>query len=98
MVLATDLSRDLLMSLLRTLYSPYSLELGPSPKFVISPSVHAKLISFDQWFLCHLGEVLGAYHLDSYRVYEWYLGVTHAGHPPFLLWNYFSCIAQATRF
>ena len=99
MYLVQDISRTLVLKVLRALYAHYDHDLGPPCKFVVSPSVHKKLITYEQWRVVHMGEMLGQTNimLDSYRVYEWFLGCPMIGQVPFPLYNYFAGLAQAAR-
>jgi hypothetical protein len=83
MYLVQDISRTLVLKVLRALYAPYDHDLGPPCRFVVSPSVHKKLITFEQWRTIHMGEMLGEIMLDSYRCFEWYLGCPMIGQVPF---------------
>ena len=86
-----------MMKCLRVLYKPYSSNTGIPGRFVVSPSVHRRLVSYEQWRLCHFREVLAGLRLDSYQVYQWYLATPNLCQVPFPLYNYYSGLAQAGR-
>ena len=99
MFLIQDCSRSLILRIVRALYSPYTDNLGPPCPFELAPSIHARLLSYEHWRVIHLGEVLPNTNirLDSYRVYEWFLGCPFIGQVPMPLFCYFSGFAQMAR-
>jgi hypothetical protein len=99
MFLIQDCSRSLILCIVRALYSPYTDNLGPPCPFELAPSIHARLLSYEHWRVIHLGEVLPNTNirLDSYRVYEWFMGCPFIGQVPMPLYCYFAGFAQMAR-
>ena len=85
------------MKCLKVLYRPYTADTGIPGRFMVSPSVHNRLVTFEQWRLVHLGEALAGLRLDSYQTYEWFLACPHMCQVPYPLYNYFAGLAQASR-
>ena len=91
------ITRELLSKIIRILYEDYSFDMGHSTPFTISPSMHQRILSYEEWRTIHLGEMCGEFLKDSYRVYEWFLGCPHVGNVPVPIYNYFQGWFQASR-
>ena len=70
---------------------------GSTVPFLVSPSVHRKLVSFDTWRQLHMGETVGNILLDSHAVYSLFLASPMLGVTPVPLYNYFAGIRVAAR-
>ena len=98
LVLMQDISKSLLIKVIRVLYRPWSYEMGLPTPFIISPSIHKRLISFSQWRLTHLGESMHGVMMDSPMVWELFMGSPFIGLCPVALFNYFQGMSQMSRF
>ena len=65
---------------------------GSTVPFLVSPSIHRRLISFDTWRQLHMGETIGNILMDSHAVYMLYLASPMMGETPVPLYNYFAGI------
>ena len=70
---------------------------GSTVPFLVSPSVHRKLVSFDTWRQLHMGETVGNILLDSHAVYSLFLASPMLGVTPVPLYNYFAGIRVSAR-
>jgi hypothetical protein len=70
---------------------------GSTVPFLVSPSVHRKLVSFDTWRQLHMGETVGNILLDSHAVYSLFLASPMMGETPVALYNYFAGIRISSR-
>ena len=70
---------------------------GSTVPFLVSPSVHRKLVSFDTWRQLHMGETVGDILLDSHAVYSLFLASPMLGVTPVPLYNYFAGIRVSAR-
>ena len=70
---------------------------GTTVPFLVSPSVHSHLVSYDTWRQLHMGETMGPILMDSHAVYMFFLASPMLGQTPVPLYNYFAGIRISPR-
>lgn len=97
LVLLEKATQRFVDKLCHLLTKPNNPLFGNSHPFLVSPSAHRKLISFDTWRQLHMGETCGPIFLDSHEVFDMFLASPMMGACPVPLYNYFAGLRIAHR-